>query len=61
MCEWNPVKHQPAYDPPIDGDCDRPATLVVGRKWHLCELCATDRRFIRMKKRPLRELEETDG
>lgn len=40
-CEWNPVLHQAAYDPPSPDDCPNQAELIVGANgaWRLCRRC----------------------
>lgn len=56
LCEYNPVKHGPAYNPPAPGDCPNEATVIVGAKanWHLCGSCASLDEFKQMKKTPSR-------
>lgn len=52
-CEWNPVLHDAAQDPPRQSDCANEATLSVGYngRWHLCATCAEDTRFRQLKSR----------
>jgi hypothetical protein len=57
QCEWNPKTHSASYGGIIDGDCEKEATLCVGKKWHLCSSCAELPEFQRMKKTPLRKQE----
>jgi len=52
-CEWNPVTHAGAFDPPTPTDCKNAATVVLGRRgeWHVCETCAADPSFKRFRVR----------
>ncbi len=52
-CEWNPVLHQGAWEPPLETDCKNAATAVVGSRgeWHVCESCAKDEAFKRYRVR----------
>lgn len=52
-CEWNPVHHCAALDPPRTDDCQNVTSVCLGAggKWHVCETCAKDPAFNRYKKR----------
>jgi hypothetical protein len=53
LCEWNPRLGILALSPPHSqpGDCENEAVLCVGTMgFHLCESCAKDDAFKRLKK-----------
>ena len=60
-CEYNPVKKQPAQNPPAVADCMNEAELSVGQNglWHICRQCAALPQFNRLRRRvPLKKRQE---
>lgn len=61
-CDWNPKRHDVAYEPAREGDCPNEATVIVGGngRWHLCDSCAALPEFSRFKARTRIESSATE-